>query len=299
MAVSNAPQPASPQQGSGNYVADPDVQAHKRTGIGLSPHRETARSAVQRPPDAGSRFPQWLLVACLMLLAGAVGILLAARSIDPTATWADLATWGGGTTVQRPEEPLPDYLVAIPGYSLWMTDDFTQVNSNVAIDAVSDQVKAAVLPEIGVYELTVAPGQLGWTLFDVTSLPGYWLETSATIDATTPLGSAGIIGRFVSEGNFYLFSVDGSGAATVQVWKDGQSFPMLPPTALSVVNRAGTPNRLSLQDAGGKLSFFVNQHLLFEVVAPQLPIGRAGMAAMSGGDVATVDFDWVAIFRQE
>ena len=301
MAVSNAQQPGNAHQSGDEYVADQDVQARKRTAIGLSPHRETARSAVQRPPDAGSRFPQWLLVACLMLLAAAVGILLAARTMDPTATWAELANWGrgGSTAGQPPVDALPDYLLAIPGYELWMTDDFTQVNANVAVSDASGQVKAAVLPAIGIYEMTVAPGQIGWTLFDVAQLPGYWFETSATVDETTPLGAAGIVGRFASAGNFYLFSVDGSGAASVQVWKDGQLFPMLPPTVLPVINRAGKPNRLSLQDADGKMSFFVNQNLLFEVVAPQLPSGRAGMAAISGGDMATVDFDWVAIYAKE
>ena len=120
---------------------------------------------------------------------------------------------------------------------------------------------ATVLPEKGVYRLDIAPGQIGWTLFDMAALPNFQFETSATVDPATPLGAAAMIGRFVSAGNFYLFRVDGTGAVTIELWKEGQSFTVLPQTAFPVVNRAGQANRLTLVDDGNQLRFFVNQAL--------------------------------------
>ena len=79
MATMDANQPST-EQSAGTYQSDPTVQASKRTSIGLTAHRTTAREAVQRPPDAGLRLSQWWLVMCLVLLLLAVGILTVART---------------------------------------------------------------------------------------------------------------------------------------------------------------------------------------------------------------------------
>ena len=300
MALYNAQQTGNAQQSSSDYVSDQDAQARKRTAIGLSPHRATAPNAVQRPPDAVSRYPQWLLVTCLALMAAAVGVMLAARAMNPAATWPWQPAQTSTATTPVPANTLPAYAAPMPGYTLWMTDDFTQADSKVQQYELPGQMTATVLPEKGIYRLDVAPGQIGWTLFDLNALSNFQFETSATIDPTTPLGSAAIVSRFVSEGNFYLFRVDGTGAVTIELWKDGQSFTVLPQKVYPVVNRAGQANRLTLVDEGDQLYFYVNQALIHTVADPQLDRSRTGVAALSSGnDFATVDFDWVTVYNKE
>lgn len=297
MAVYNAQQTGNAQQENSDYVTDQDAQARKRTAIGLSPHRATAPNAVQRPPDATSRFPQWLLLTCLVLMAAALGLMLTARAMNPEALWPWQVAQPTTTTEQIATSTMPEYAAPMPGYTLWMTDDFSQANSNVQQYDVPGQMTATILPEKGIYRLEVAPGQIGWTLFDLDELSNVQFETSAVVDPTTPLGAAAIIGRFVTPGNFYLFRVDGTGAVTIELWKDGQAFTVLPSATFPVVNRAGEANRLTLVDEGNQLRFFVNQALIHSVADPQLDGNRTGVAALSSGnDFASVDFDWVTIY---
>jgi hypothetical protein len=159
-------------------------------------------------------------------------------------------------------------------------------------------VTAAVVTDIGVYRMQVSPNQIGWTLFDLVDTNLYHLETSATVSASTPGGAAGLLARFGGPGNFYLLTVDGSGAADVQLWSGGQSATLQ--SAPIVANPAGQANRLAVEDDGERLRFYVNQALVSEIVEPQLAAGRPGIAAVAAGpDAATVDFDWIAIYRPE
>ena len=65
-------------------------------------------------------------------------------------------------------------------------------------------------------------------------------------------------------------------------------------------NPGGQANRLAVEDDGSRIRFYVNQALVSEIVEPQLPPGRPGIAAVAPGPTAaTVDFDWIAIYRPE
>ena len=305
MTTYNAQPPGDAQRSSASYVTDQDEQARKRTAIGLSPHRETAPSAVQRPPDAGSRFAQWLLVVCLAMLIVSVVLLLVSRTMDPNTTWARLLPFvQPKAVVQVQKQPATAVqtaaVAAPPGYGLWLSEEFSAPSVKVPEYTVPGQLAGAVLPQLGVYRLDVWPGQLGWTLFDISALPAYWFETSAKIDAQTPSSAGGLIGRFGDSSNFDLFTVDGDGQLAVDMWKDGEKFVLQPPTTSAIVNGAGKANRLALEDNGKQMRFYVNQALLYTVAEPVLPAGRAGVAALSTGDqIAAVEFDWVRIYTPQ
>jgi hypothetical protein len=288
------------------YATNTDASARKRSEIGLAPERETAPDAVMRPPDESSRTPHWLLVVCVGLLGVAVLLLLLGRIVNPNATLAQLfgfpATIQTGQTItvntSNIKSTAAAYLAQLPGFRLWLTDDFAAPSKLAPAQAVPGQVNAAVLTDIGVYRMQVEPYQMGWTLFDLADLTSYHLETSATVSAETPGGAAGLIARFGGPGNFYLLTVDGAGTPSVQLWSDGQQVTLQAEPA--VVNQAGQANRLAVEDDGTRIRFYVNQALVSEIVDPQLPPGRPGIAAAApGAEAATIDFDWIAIYRPE
>jgi hypothetical protein len=310
--TSNVQPPSEARQSSERRMADRQARAQARTAIGLEPERATAPDTYLRPPEEDSRGAQWLLFTCVAVLGLAVLLLVLASLLAPNSTLASL--FGTRVTVQSGVVPaadsaptagaaagaivapaLPSYLSELPGLQLWFNDDFA-APSAVTAAAPSDSQVAASLLERGVYRLQVPPNQLGWTLFDLAQTTAYHLETSATLDAATPGGAAGVIARFGGPGNFYLLTVDGAGVPAVQLWRDGAPYPVQTGAALS--GGAGQANRLAVADDGAQLRFYVNQILVAEVVDPPLPLGRPGLAVVAAGEqAAAVDFDWIAIYR--
>jgi hypothetical protein len=296
-----------------------DARARKRSAIGLEPDRETAPDTFLRPPDESSRGAQWLLVLCMLLLGLAVLMLLLSRTLTPDTTLgsllgrpesaaipetvADAGQLAGdvaaGIAANLPDgSTWPAWLAQLPGYEVWLTDDFVAPSRIAPQQSLPGRLDAAVVADIGVYRMQVSPNQMGWTLFDLEGTGAYHLETSATVSADTPGGSAGVIARFGGAGNFYLLTVDGDGAARVQLWRNGEAFDMQMRTVIT--NNAGQANRLAVEDDGQRIRFYINQILASEIVEPQLPPGRPGIAALAEGDQgATVDFDWIALYRPQ
>lgn len=292
MAVSNAPQSGDPPA-AGQTPTD-EVRARKRTAIGLEPQRPTAQPTVQRPPDARMTFSNWWLVFFLLLLVGSIGLILTGQYLQQgaSAPFPQWSTWFSPSTVAPP----PEHVLTAPGYTLWMHDDFSDGSVYLQETAEPGVMAAAVLPEAGVYRMQAAPGHIGWTLYQTQDLPSNRIETSAVIDPATPTATAGVIGRFVDERNFYLFTVNGAGEFAGYVWIDGQRYVLQPPTTSPLVFAAGVENRLSLEDDGKQLRFFVNQALMGRI-RPELPPKRAGIAAIAAAEPATADFNWVAIYE--
>lgn len=277
----------------------------------MGPPRDTAPQTYLRPPDAASRAARWLLVTCVALLGVAVLLLLLAPLLGPNSTLAGPFANLFGTRVSVQTGVVPTvaapanaeatpatYLAVLPGYQLWLNDDFNAPSALTQQQAEPGQVASSVLVDRGVYRMQTPSGQLGWTLFDLAQTTSYHLETSAAVDAAFPGGAAGVIARFRGTGNFYLLSVDGSGASTVQLWLDGTPYTVQSSTA--VTYGAGQPNRLAVEDDGQRLRFYANQVLVAEVVEPQLPFGRPGIAVIAAGlQDAVVDYDWIAIYRPQ
>jgi hypothetical protein len=307
MAASNVPPPSNQTQTTTTYVADMDARARKRAAIGLEPDRATAPAEFQRPPDESSGCAQWLLVWCVVLLGLAILLLLVSRVVNPSTTLASLLGVSGPsattTPAATPTQPsadgaLPAYLAQLPGFRLWMSDDFAAPSAIAAPQSVPGQVQAAVAADVGVYRMQVSPNQMGWTLFDLGGGGAHHLESSATVSSETPNGAAGLIARFGGPGNFYLLTVDGRGTANVQLWLNRE--PLTVQSASVAANPAGMANRLAVEDDGTRLRFYVNQVLVSEIVEPVLGAERPGIAAVaSGPDPAIVDFDWIAIYRPE
>ena len=303
MSVGNVQPPRNSQQGSSVHVTDRHARAQARTAIGLEPDRATAPDSILRPPDETSRRAHWLLVFCLALFGLAV-LLLLLSSLAGTRTWLDIfgerisAQANDASVETGAEVTLPPYLTALSGFQLWLNDDFAAPSQIAAQRLDEGVVTTSLLIDRGVFRMQTPPNQLGWTLFDLAQSGAYHLETSATVDLAAPAGAGGVIARFDSPGNFYLLSVDGAGVATVQLWL--HDIPYTLQSSPALINRAGQPNRLAIDDQEGRLRFYVNQVQVAEVLEPQLPLARPGIAAIAAGnEAAIVDYDWIAIYRPE
>lgn len=286
MATMDANQP-TPEQPAGVYQSDPAVQASKRTSIGLTAHRATARESVQRPPNAGLRLSQWWLVMCLIVLLLAVGILTVARTMDPNTTWETVnnpfTAWFGNpaTGGDQPEKTVINF-----------ADRFDASSPFLATFTEPDVFAAAVLPALGVYRMDVWPNYLGWSRISVPEAAAMELETTVAISPETPDAAAGIIGRFADKGNLVFFAVDGRGNVSATQWVDNIATPLPVLASQAALNPAGSTNRLRLDDNGSVLRFYGNGTLLAEVAAPRAETqGAAGIGAQAtSSQSVTVDF---------
>lgn len=286
MATMDANQPST-ERPAGVYQSDPAVQASKRTSIGLTAHRTTARESVQRPPNAGLRLSQWWLVMCLVLLLLAVGILTVAKTMDPNTTWAAIenpfTAWLGkpATGGGQPEKAVINF-----------ADRFDATSPYLATYTEPGVFAAAVLPELGVYRMDVWPNYLGWSRILVPGAAAMQIETSVAIAPETPDAAAGIIGRFADKGDFVFFAVDGRGNVSATQWVDSIASPLPILVSQAVLNPAGSTNRLRLDDNGSVLRFYGNDILLAEVAATRkVTQGAAGIGAQAiGVQSVTVDF---------
>ena len=224
---------------------DAETQARKRAEIGLAPHRPTAPTTVQRPPSATPSWVRWLAVVGLSLLVIVVVIMVGARSAGlPMAA------------ISQPTTPQPAIAHTVPaGFTPWLADDFTGPSPYVADFDQPPQLTAAVVPAEGVYRMTVGPGQVGWSLFDTSALPGLRLETEAGVPEGSPEAAAGIVARFADPDNFYLFAVDGQGQFFVALVRDGESSYVQAPVQLSFIRPAGQANVLAVEDSAAGLQF--------------------------------------------
>ncbi|MFO7631028.1 MAG: hypothetical protein R6W76_00745, partial [Caldilinea sp.] len=186
MASINAQQ-ANTSQSASAVPTDAADPVNKRTSIGLSARRPTAPDTVQRPPSAGMRMSAWWLVLCMLVLMIAVAILVAARSLGPDATWGEVASSLGRTSLTSAN--------ALPGASgVYFHDTFDADNGMLKSYAEPGVAAAKVLPDEGVYRLDVWPGFLAWSRFFVEDVAALTIKTEATIDAQTPDAAVALIG---------------------------------------------------------------------------------------------------------
>lgn len=267
---------------AGVYQADAEAQASKRTSIGLSAHRPTAPSTVQRPPNAGLTLSAWWLVFLLIMLMLAIGILIVARVVAPAQTLDDAVN----LLLNRP--------VATTGVIL--ATDFTSDDGTLRAITMPDQAAVAVLPDTGVYRLDVWPGYLAWSRFTVADATSLSIDATATIDATTPDAVVALIGRFVDEANYYLFAVDGAGRFQVVRYRAGVAQEVIQPTVASTLNPAGVANRLTLRDDGRVLDFRANDASLAVLPVEATAVAPVGIGAQAtNARSVTVTFDEIRV----
>lgn len=298
MTASSSPPSPEPGPASATYAMDAETQARKRAEIGLAPHRPTAPTTVQRPPSATPSWVRWLAVAAMSLLLLVVVAMVGARS--STLPWA---------AASQPVTPQPAFAHTPPaGFTPWLADDFTGPSPYVAEFAQPPELTASVVPAEGVYRMQVGPGQIGWSLFDTSTLTGYYLETEAQVAEGSPEAAAGIVARFADSDNFYLFAVDGQGQFFVALVRDGESSLVQTPVHLPFIHPAGQGNTLAVEDTAAGLEFSVYQVgaggrekiNVHDIPAPELTGGQTGIAALNdGAEPATIDFEWIAIDQEE
>ena len=294
MTASSSPSSPEPGTGTATYAMDAETQARKRAEIGLAPHRPTAPTTVHRPPSATPSWVRWLAVVALSLVILVVVVLVGMRSAG-----LPMATAG------QPAAPQPAIAYTVPaGFTPWLVDDFSSPSPYVAEIAQPPQMTAAVVPAEGVYRMTVGSGQIGWSLFDTSALPGVRLETEARVAEGVaegaPGAAAGIVARFADPDNFYLFGVDGQGAFFVALVQDGESSFIRNPDPLTFIHPAGQSNILAVEDTAAGLTFSIDGVEVHDIPAPELTGGQTGLAALNdGAEPGTVDFAWVAIAQEE
>jgi len=270
------------QSDAGVYQADAEAQASKRTSIGLSAHRPTAPSKVQRPPSAGLTLSAWWLVFLLIMLMLAIGILIVARVIAPAQTLDDAV----------------NLLLNRPGSTagIVFASDFTGGEEALRTITIPDQAAVAVLPDAGVYRLDVWPGYLAWSRFTVADATSLRIDATATIDATTPDAVVALIGRFVDAANYYLFAIDGAGRFRVVRYQAGIAQEIIQPTAVAALNPAGIVNRLTLRDDGRALDFRANDTALTVIPVEAAPVASVGIGVQAtDARSVTVTFDQIQV----
>lgn len=272
----------------------------KRTAIGLSPRRPTARPTVQRPPrDLFSTTQGWLLTLLLCSLLVSTALLTAARLNNAPTAWPIVRSyWRAIVTGESWSGPFDLYSTR-PDYQLQVNDPFTERTGLVACTQQAGEWSTDVIPEAGVYRMQVWPGRLTWSTIALENNNTYRVEASIVITTPTPDSYSGFIGRYQRPTDFYLFLVDGHARYQVQLWQDGLLTTLQPWTESPLLNRAGGENLLALEDTGTQLNFYANGSALLTVPTPALPNGDVGLLAGAGEtSMAEIDVDWLRVYQR-
>lgn len=276
---------------AGAYQADDDVQASKRTSIGLSAHRPTAPSTVQRPPQAGLRLSGWWLVFCMILLIVAVSLLIGARALDSVSSWVEVADSFRPDRVTTAGAPYTTSQV-------YFFDTFEGDNTFLKSATLFDGSAATRVVADGIYRMHVLPERMAWNRFVVDNATVLAIDIDATIDSQTPDAAVGLIGRFEDEANFYLFTVDGQGRFSAVHYVGGAPQTIQAPTPLAALQPAGQRNQLILKEEGAQLSFLGNGVPLINVPTDSTPSKRIGFGALAeGAGNGVVTFDKIGVYR--
>jgi len=281
-------------------ATDDDVRARKRVEIGLAPTRATAQTEVHRPPaeaDAASRSLTWLAWLLGAVILATLLLTLAKVAGAPTS-WpfvrAQLRAWFTGETPST--YVTYDESLTAPYRRLIALDFGVSGAAGLAEETLRGQYRLYADAQDGAYHMQVWPGNLAWSVLGKICLGPYRLETDATIDASSPDGYAGLMGRFQNARNFYLFAVNGEGAFRVSLLQDGEWRTVQPWTPSPAIHAAGASNALALTDDGRALVFYSNDTPLYSLDALALPAGNAGLAAGAGATPADVRFDWLRLY---
>ncbi len=276
-------------------MTEDETRARKRVAIGLAPQRPTAKAIPQRPPaEPGFAFWRWWPVFLLIAVAGATGLLIAAKMVNSPTQWPavrqNLTAWFFG---QRPNSSLSNR-----NARLQFTDDFNENSHLLAAQQEPEQWWMNVVPATGVYRIDVWPGHVTWSTLGIQLPAAFRLESAFAVAAATPDGYGGLLGRYQNPDNFYFFVVDGHGRFQAQMRKTGVLYTLQPWTALAQLNPAGQNNVMALEDNQTTLRLYVNDGLVFEVLDLQLPPGQAGVV---GGAVnpptAQINVDWLKLYN--
>lgn len=269
----------------GNERGDPRVQ--KRTEIGLSPLRPTAKASPLRPRDAGMPvLMRWII----LVLTGGMLVLI---FLLGQAAWNRFFGADAGSVVVTQSATQGVVL------RLHSRDDFDP--PQLALAQQVDPERWAMGFVDGKYRIrSVRPGHLSWSSLGVFNLGIGQVSTQLELSPESPWGYGGLLARFQNDQSFYLFAVDGQGNFQVLLQDDEVWTTLQPWTAAPGIELAGVPNLLTVEDDGARLTFSVNDQLLYEVAQIRLPGGDFGLAGGSQDQAGMqVDFDWVAIYRPE
>lgn len=271
-----------------------DERVRKRLAIGLAPRRPTAKAAPQRPPDEqmGSLqrwWPVWLLLA----VTTATVLLLVAKLLDSPTDWSpvrrNLTVWWEGQKLASNADN--------HAYRLQITENFDQPSQLLAAQQAAGQWWMNVAPKEGIYRLDVWPKHLAWSTLGLRPNSPFKIETAFTIPLEAADGYAGLLGRYQDEDNFYFFVINGEGQFQAQLRKAGALYPLQPWVAVNILNPPGENNVMALTDDGARLSLYLNDMLVFEVLEPQLPVGQTGvLGGASARTLTKIDIDWLKVY---
>ncbi len=137
--------------------------------------------------------------------------------------------------------------------------------------------------------------------FDFRTSPGLSFQDSKVQVTAAMAGGPvdnlyGLVCRYQDEGNYYTFLVGSDGYGGIARVMDGD-FEVITGGKLQFdarIKQASAPNRLEAQCVGPRLTFLVNDDLIYEVGDPKLIHGKVGLMAGSyqvpGVDIIFDDF---------
>jgi len=255
-----------------------EERARKRESIGLSPHRPTAKTVVQSPPDAKPAFPAWLIA---LLFAAAIAAGWLAWEASP---FAANSVEGEKFTPHADER-----LVARDDFS----DPFFPLP--IRVDSESELSYVGDLYQVRIKRA----GALVWATLGEPDLGAYRLEADLRLAAQPEYvwGYGGLIFRYQNDDNFYLFVVDNEGKYQIQLKQDG-AWRTVRGWSQPKTLAEGSRRRVSVVDDGAVLRFVLDDIVVDSVHSPQLPGGDVGLAvgARSKSEAKGL-FDWVALYE--
>ncbi|MEZ4864007.1 MAG: hypothetical protein R3C14_21995 [Caldilineaceae bacterium] len=274
-------------------------RAQKRVAIGLAPERPTAKTEVQRPPrpplSAGQR---WFLTLLLLALLATTLLLAVARANGAPTAWpqvrAYLTSWLAGQPAPR---PIGGGLFGTR-YQLLQEDAFVTRTGLLACNQQAGQWWMDVVPDEGLYRMSIWPGRVAWSTLATVTPSAYRLDASFTLADLMPDSYAGFVGRYQDAANFYLFVVDGHGRYQVQLWQQGVLTTLQPWTSNPLLNGAGFENVLTLEDDGERLHFGANGGELYVIITSSLPSGQVGVLGGAGArTMAEIVINWLRLYK--
>ncbi len=184
-----------------------------------------------------------------------------------------------------------------PGAAPPFTDSFDDTRNGWAL---VHNNQADILTEGGQLHITIKqPDSLAWSIAVGKTFDDFTLDVDATPLAGPDDNDYGVIVRHVDDDNFYRLEISGDGYFNAQKRQKGKWEKLIPDwTASQVIRQGKALNHLRVVCAGSRLTFYVNQTLLFQITDASFSRGAigvlAGTLAQPGVQVA---FDNLSISR--
>ncbi len=278
-----SPPPAAPPSGGGFGLPASPPPAVPPSGGGFSVPASAAGVEPVPPQKKGRNI--WMIVGIIVgvLVLGCVLVLGGLYFAGQRAVQSL------GTAVSETAVSISEPAVSIEFPNILEQD--TLDNEADSLFTAEKTDAADYRYENGAFVIEVAePDYVAWQL-----IPGVRGDVSFEMDATISgprSNAAALLFRYQDQDNFYLFSVNGNGQYSVEVYKDNSPTTLVDWTSSPAISAAGVTNRLKVEIVGDDLTFYCNGRKLTSLNDSTFGSGELGFATNTFSDGnGTVSFD--------